>query len=321
MTNVVALRAVGRKTQPIENRKVAMPRRVPNRDRRSREYLTPDEVEKLMASAAKLGRHGHRDSALFLLAYRHALRVGEIVALRWDQIDLKQGLLHVNRLKNGVASTHPLRGPELRSLRRLKRDYPGSAYVFVTERGGPMTADNVRKLITRAGEAAELPFSPSTLTCCATPRASSSPMRGTIPEQSSTTWATGTSSTRCGTLRWPRTGSRTFGGTEPGARRTATRLSMEPKEPPLSPNYEPMLRLITELVFEDILAEQEEAARKQDETQATDPQPKKPSASDETPFNPLVVPRDDWDESRAYGGQQSHPSSPTVDTSHSSDKK
>lgn len=158
MTNVVALRAVGRKTQPIENRKVALPRRVPNRDRRSREYLTPDEVEKLMASAARLGRHGHRDSALFLLAYRHALRVGEIVALRWDQIDLKQGLLHVNRLKNGVASTHPLRGPELRALRRLKRNYPSSAYVFVTERGGPMTADNVRKLIARAGEAAGLPF-------------------------------------------------------------------------------------------------------------------------------------------------------------------
>lgn len=158
MANVVALRAVGRKTQPIENRKVALPRRVPNRDRRSREYLTPDEVEKLMASAARLGRHGHRDSALILLAYRHALRVGEIVALRWDQIDLKQGLLHVNRLKNGVASTHPLRGPELRALRRLKRDYPSSAYVFVTERGGPMTADNVRKLIARAGEAAGLPF-------------------------------------------------------------------------------------------------------------------------------------------------------------------
>jgi type 1 fimbriae regulatory protein FimB/type 1 fimbriae regulatory protein FimE len=61
--------------------------------------------------------------------YRHGFRVSEVVALRWDQIDLKQGLMHVSRLKNGVPSTHPLRGPELRALRQLQRDYPG-VYVF-----------------------------------------------------------------------------------------------------------------------------------------------------------------------------------------------
>ena len=49
--------------------------------------------------------------------FRHGLRVGEIVSLRWDQIDLRQGLLHVHRLKNGIASTHPLRGIELRTLK------------------------------------------------------------------------------------------------------------------------------------------------------------------------------------------------------------
>ena len=61
-----------------------------------------------------VGRHGHRDRTLVLLAYPHGLRVSELVALRWEQIDHRQGLLHVNRRKNGVASTHPLRGVELR---------------------------------------------------------------------------------------------------------------------------------------------------------------------------------------------------------------
>ncbi len=134
------------------------PRRVANASRRSREYLTPTEVEKLLKAAAQVGRHGARDRTLLLLAYRHGLRVSELVTMRWEQIDFKAGLVHVSRLKNGLASTHPLRGPELRALRQLRKDYPGSPYLFVTEREGPMTPATVRKLIARAGELAALPF-------------------------------------------------------------------------------------------------------------------------------------------------------------------
>jgi len=148
MANVVHLRAAKRKVPNIQNGKVTPPRRVKNKSRRTREHLTPAEVDKLIAAAGKLGRHGHRDATLLLLAYRHGLRVGELVTLRWDQMDLKQGLLHVARLKNDVPSTHPLRGPELRALRRLKRDDSGP-YVFTTERGGPLTTSTVRKLVMR----------------------------------------------------------------------------------------------------------------------------------------------------------------------------
>jgi type 1 fimbriae regulatory protein FimB/type 1 fimbriae regulatory protein FimE len=152
------LRDHARPAPSIENGKVAPPRRVPNKARRSREHLTPAEVEKLMAAAGKVGRHGHRDATLILIAYRHALRVGELVALRWDQIDFTQGLLHVSRLKNGTASTHPLRGPEIRALRRLKREGKASPYVFTTERGGPLTTATVRKMVARAGEEAGVGF-------------------------------------------------------------------------------------------------------------------------------------------------------------------
>jgi len=134
------------------------PRRVPNSDRRSREFLTPAEVESLINAAEKLGRHGHRDGTMLLIAYRHGLRVSELCSLRWDQVDLTQGLLHVNRLKNGNASTHPLHGPELRALRKLQRDYQNSPYLFVAETGGPLTASTVRKMVARAGVAAGLDF-------------------------------------------------------------------------------------------------------------------------------------------------------------------
>jgi len=49
------------------------------------------------------------------LLRRHA----ELVGLRREQVDLRQGLMHVRRRKNGSPSTHPLRGPEIRALRRL----------------------------------------------------------------------------------------------------------------------------------------------------------------------------------------------------------
>ncbi len=135
-----------------------LPKRAKNKEVRSREYLTEQEVELLMNAARKTGRHGHRDATLILLMYRHGFRVSELVSLRWEQIDLKQGLLHVNRVKNGSPSSHPIRGPEIRALRRLKRDYPDTPYVFVTERKGPLTTSTVRKLIARAGEKAGMDF-------------------------------------------------------------------------------------------------------------------------------------------------------------------
>ena len=128
--NVIAIR------QPSFSGKFRKPK---NNDVRAREHLTPAEVARLIKAAKETGRHGHRDATLVLVAYRHGLRVSELVALRWDQVDLDQGLLHVTRLKGGTASTHPLRGPELRALRRLRRDYPDTPYLFVSERGGPVT--------------------------------------------------------------------------------------------------------------------------------------------------------------------------------------
>lgn len=132
------------------------PPKVHNADRRSREHLTSVEIDRLITAAQSLGRHGQRDATMILLAYRHGLRVSELVGLRREQLDLQQGLLHVRRRKNGLPSTHPLRGPELRALRRLLREYPETPYVFVSERLAPMTTATFRKLIARAGAAANL---------------------------------------------------------------------------------------------------------------------------------------------------------------------
>jgi type 1 fimbriae regulatory protein FimE len=152
-------RARKRAIRPAPNivkRKV--PRRRPNSDYRNREYLSEKEVGEVIAAAGTQGRHGVRDSTLILIAYRHGLRVSELVSLRWDQIDLAQGLMHVARLKNGLPSVHPLRGPELRALRRLQREDASAVYVFVSERKAPLTPHTVRKIVARAGRQAGIEF-------------------------------------------------------------------------------------------------------------------------------------------------------------------
>lgn len=134
------------------------PPKTPNCQVRTREHLLPQEVEAMLKAARNAGRHGHRDATLILIAYRHGLRVSELVALRWDQVDFNGGTIYINRLKQGVSSIHPLRGPELRSLRQLQRDYPESPYLFVSERGAAMAADTARGIIERAGQRAGIPF-------------------------------------------------------------------------------------------------------------------------------------------------------------------
>ena len=78
------------------------PQKPKNTDQRKREYLSDSEVDQLRKSASSQGRHGLRDDTLILLMFRHGLRVSEAISLRWEQVDLKKGHLHVNRLKNGL---------------------------------------------------------------------------------------------------------------------------------------------------------------------------------------------------------------------------
>jgi type 1 fimbriae regulatory protein FimE len=132
-----------------------LPRRLPNAAYRQREYLTEAEVERLIEAARKRGRNSARDTAAILLAYKHGLRAKELCSLRWSQVDLRNGRLHVNRAKGGIESVHPLHGPELRALRPLQDKSP---YVFTTEGGTPVTTAWFLRMLQRCGRAAKLPF-------------------------------------------------------------------------------------------------------------------------------------------------------------------
>ena len=138
----------------IDKRTVTL-RRAKNSELRTREYLTAHEVEELMVTARQ-NRHGHRDATMILIAFRHGLRVSELIDLRWDQVDFNRAVLHIRRVKHGTPSVHPLSGSEMRALRRVQRENEASPFVFETERRAPFTRAGFARMMERAAKAAGL---------------------------------------------------------------------------------------------------------------------------------------------------------------------
>ena len=192
-----------------EKRTVTTSRRPKNAEVRTREYLTDAEVARL-TEAAKANRY-HRDATMILVAYRHGLRASELTDLQWNQIDFDAGTMAVRRAKKGSPNTHPIRGDELRALRRLAREQdPKSPFVFTSERGATFTTAGFARMVERAGEP---PISASRRTriCYAMPAASLWPTRDTILALSRHISGTRTFSTPCAIPSWRRIGSRTSG--------------------------------------------------------------------------------------------------------------
>jgi type 1 fimbriae regulatory protein FimE len=127
-------------------------------DLRTREFLTESEIA-LITKAAAEGRHGSRDQLLVIMAFRHGLRAKEVCGLQWGDLDLEAGRVNIRRAKNGENSTHPLGGDEIRKLRAIKRLNPeGSRFVFLSERGGPITTSALYRIVANSGLRAGLEF-------------------------------------------------------------------------------------------------------------------------------------------------------------------
>jgi len=143
------------KVAPVVVNKNPKLRKPKNEDVRSREYLRPDEVERLIAAAKSVGRYPLRDELLLVMMYRHGLRVSEAIHLRWSDIDWEMAHIYIKRMKRGKPATHPIYPDEMRLLRAFKKKSDKSPWIFMSERGAPLTDDTVRRIVARAGELAE----------------------------------------------------------------------------------------------------------------------------------------------------------------------
>jgi len=126
---------------------------------RERKYLTPAEIERLITTAKRRGRYGQRDALAILIAYRHGLRVSELVALRWSQFDWATHRVTIQRRKGSISGVaHPILADEVRGLKALQREQPaGSQFIFMGERG-PVSVAWFQRMLRRVGAEAGLPL-------------------------------------------------------------------------------------------------------------------------------------------------------------------
>ena len=99
-----------------------------------------------------------RNSILILIIYRHGFRRIEAARLRWSDVDLKEGTIYIRRIKGSRSGRHPLQGDEMRALKKLKKDYASSPFVFNGNRHTPLSERTISHIVHQAGVLAGFDF-------------------------------------------------------------------------------------------------------------------------------------------------------------------
>lgn len=149
----------------------------PPMTRKEVEPFTPEQAQEFLA-----GVEGDRLEALYVVAFTLGLRIGEILGLRWVDVDLDAGTLRVvlswTRSKGEKKFTEPksersrrtlslpattlstLKSHRLRQLEERMRyadEWQDSGLVFVSHFGTPLIDSNVRRSFNRHTERLRLP--------------------------------------------------------------------------------------------------------------------------------------------------------------------
>ncbi len=107
-------------------RRISKPSPARARDRR----LRPGEQDALLAAGANEDQR-----AILTIALETSMRMGELIGLRWEHIDLKRRTAHLPRTKNGSARTVALSSKAVDALQSLPRRIDGRVFRWATATG------------------------------------------------------------------------------------------------------------------------------------------------------------------------------------------
>jgi integrase/recombinase XerC len=131
--------------------------RTPKAPKKLPRHLRPGEIEDLLDADGGDGPAGARDRALLELLYASGLRVAELMALDWRDVDLKARVLRALG-KGGKERMVPFGRPAAEALRlwrerRAELPDPEGEALFVNLRGGRLTDRSVRRILDARVEA------------------------------------------------------------------------------------------------------------------------------------------------------------------------
>jgi type 1 fimbriae regulatory protein FimB len=132
------------------------------RKERRREYLSANEIDKLLVAAKSATRNPERDYCALLLMFRHGLRVSELCTLQLSDINLELRELYVRRVKGSDSGVHPLFNGETQAIqawlrKRAEMNPPLSCQeLFLSERRRPMSRVSVWVMVRHIAAAAGL---------------------------------------------------------------------------------------------------------------------------------------------------------------------
>ena len=84
-------------------------------------YFRPEEVERLLSVASIIDQRWKKLPALILLGFHTGLRVGNLLAIHWRDVDLVKGKISVAITKNGQPHVAPLTPRCIEALAQLPR--------------------------------------------------------------------------------------------------------------------------------------------------------------------------------------------------------
>ena len=93
-------------------------------------YLTKEEIKALYNAAAE------HLKPIIVIALNTGVRKGEILNLKWEDIDFRQKIIYILNTKNGEKREIPMNDPLFDTLLKIKK-HPDSPYVFCNKDGKP----------------------------------------------------------------------------------------------------------------------------------------------------------------------------------------